>query len=1630
MGRDGSPMMMQGQMVSTPPIANRSVYLPGYQDRNASHPTNHQNGTPFFRYNPHTTNVNMNQCASTHPGQQPAQMIENNQMMSSDTGYTVGNNVHSPVVMTNAGNQNQNANVVMHPTCGTNMNSMMFNHQQQNMNFYQQQQQQRLHMNCDNTETQHGHCNPISKPVMNQQQQIILQQQQQQQQQLINQQSHFQQHQMAQHNMPQHVMNPSSSPRPQHNQHMVPSSHHHYENRIGQQFQNQQFTHQEHHNMNKMHVVQQQHCNKPQVMSVNRDSYQNRSDIPVSLHQIQQGSTMVLQTSQGQVMLPNGQTVGQTMVLHNQQGSPIQVSQSGICQQNQMSQPLQTMSLQGSSMVVQTSTGATLIPSGNQQNQMVLHGQQNSQMVQQGLQVQTIPGQQATVVLQGHQTQNIQNSQVQNNNGICTSPAMLMHHQRPAPPWQQNRNHNVINQQQLQPNPYERVPPLHHHTPPAPVWNDDASRKKNTKAPKATTHLKKRSPYNDHHSHHHNTSESPCPNVDVRHLPQDQNKPPTSQAYTNNIPSFMEDPSGYLAQQTALLNSTISRQTGVNSNGVNIICHSPCNSQNMNDQNNTGQVLINIPTSNCSPVGNQGVPIPSNVLVSSANKSINQFTIRPNLNQPNSLKVYRSNSVSSTGSGVYHNQSQTGIPDSSGVSPDRGRCPQGCSSNIFDNIQQNQHQHGINIKQFQSDDNPVTSSTFMENRGQVPISMSDNRGPIQGGTVSTSNRSPVEMNRIPPDDPSPGGSSTPSSSQNCHIDASPEPPNIFISASSPYTITNANQVLYSQNQTVAMSRIQDVHPQKHQNINVLLQDIVTSRVPTVVTTMASGHTVSSNTITSVLAGRANTATVTVNNPTTVAQTIPSNILTNQQISQVSLPKSPLEMVQSVVSSIQVPTSSASNETVLKSAGPSLPTGHILVSSNGQLIVTNNPGPSAILSPQQNMQKLGNPPMPPMTGVSSIVTSVTGAVTQVIPTVGVTQQVLGQPTVLVNTLQAPLLFQPGMMTVDGTMNTVQIPHLAVATNNVIQGQMVEDNRVNNSNGAFSPRNQPALLSPEGSNGKRKSANKKRKVSPQTVASMLHIAAQQNSPNAGTSMVVQQQQPQQNYGNATPMLQALTILPSKGGHFGGTQQLIATANVLQPLNLVQNFPTIQQFIVPAGLGGMVMATGDGTATLLQDTVHLNVLTPVQGPGGTVFGHTSGQSILTAGPAGMVIRTPNNSQQGKMLHPQNVTTNGGGQFIANSPNQLFMNSPAAFGGQLSPMLNVSPTNQQIHSFNTQGTNNQNRPGQAEFIQCGQTLMVPCSIAQNPPSQNTTVVQQNTTIVQQQTTMVSNNQQTMAQSPGPSTSSSSSLSLNQHNFILNNGDNKQQNFIITADKQGQGNFILSPNPDKHQSTHIILNNISPPDKQSQSCGGFIISQEKPNQMCGNFILSNSSLSEKSGNFIISGNIPEKQTRFAKHSVSTQTAANQQVLQVSSTPVPTALVVATTNTFCQTSTAPSSYSGSPPDTTTHSPIDGGPSQSPGLNSEAPTSSVAIGSDDNLSSPTSSSDPSGRAQPMVHCVSSSNEQDSPDWTSKEGTASSPAVFSPPPVSMELMYNRSKCYLIFIIYNNIYSYNLIIYNFYQ
>ena len=421
------------------------------------------------------------------------------------------------------------------------------------------------------------------------------------------------------------------------------------------------------------------------------------------------------------------------------------------------------------------------------------------------------------------------------------------------------------------------------------------------------------------------------------------------------------------------------------------------------------------------------------------------------------------------------------------------------------------------------------------------------------------------------------------------------------------------------------------------------------RPENIVTTMASGHTASSNTITSVLAGKANTATVSVSNPgmQQKSQLCEDNGVQQDDVRQ------------------------------------------ILVPSPGQLMVANS----------------------------------------VLP--GQSKPVLNQSAVL---LPGPLLLQPSVV-VDGINTTLQIPQIV---GNVVQNQVLDDS---------------SLLSPE---SKRKANLKKRKLSP-TVGSMLL------SPQGSNNVMVQQQQLN------TPMLQALTILPGKTG-FTGTQQLITT-NMLQPLNLVQNFP-IQQFIVPTGVGSMVMSDG----TILQDTVQLNLLTPVQNTG--VF--SNGQNLLTPG---MVIRTPN-SQSGSKVIQNN-------QFL-NSPNQFVVNN--TFTGPVSPLLNVSPT------------------------QCNrsQDFLSQNVVVQQPSTSNTTVVQQNTTIVQQ-TTMVSNQQ----------TQSTPTLNLNQ-NFILND----KPNFILTSEKQ---NFILSPNNDKiiinpdNIRANFVLGNV---DKQN-----FVINNmEKQNLLINNY--------------------------------------------------------------------------------------------------------------------------------------------------------------------------------------------------
>ncbi|XP_023313240.1 nuclear receptor coactivator 6 isoform X3 [Anoplophora glabripennis] len=1128
---------------------------------------------------------------------------------------------------------------------------------------------------------------------------------------------------------------------------------------------------------------------------------------------------------------------------------------------------------------------------------------------------------------------------------------------------QPQQNQVPMNQASPQPNQhnptnvYERVPPLHQHTPSPTVWQEDIKRKK-VKLGK----IVKNRPY--HVMENCQLSHAPCPNIDVRQIPNESRAVIINQlphnSQSSSSPSFMEDPSGYLAQQTALLNNTINRQTGANGCS-GYVCNSPVTS-------------LQSPQQNMVPITNSQtneVPLPSNMVLSQMKPHVHSVTNRTNQNVVKSPQMSH-NIVMSPQFGQI--QMQPSMADSSAL-PEQHQQYAHCQGCVADSMQQ-QNQFVMkdpNQMKIQghsrpsstpgtpsssgASDDPVTSSTYSEKPSNQT---SPDSRPIQGGTVSTSNVSPVDGMQSDPPTPNPHP---------------PTPPRIpdtsqIINTSMPFVVySQPNQMQHLQ---INQHKEMGMNNYQNQNQAVPKQDgmccshshpssgIHASRMSTVypsgiVTTMASGRTVGSNTITSVLAGRANTATVSINSPSSVTgsstptstpgQNMPA--LQTQAIT-VNVSKSPLEMVQSVVSSIQVPqsqhhvlSSSAQSSPqmspqIIKHSPTGLPPGHILVSSGGQLIMasTGN-GQGGVMAPPPPKIMGSQSGMPPIS-VSPMVTNVTASVAQVIPAVA--QQVLGQQTVLVNALPAPFVLQPGVtMTMDGMTvgQNMQLPHLVAG--NVIQQQIQIDNG--------DPRRAP-LLSPE-----TKKKGKKRKMSSQTVASMLHIAAQQNS-----GVVMSQQGfPQQiqmahsPQGITTgPVMQALTIVPSKTGGPPqivmnsqamananlGTQQLITNSqpaqqiNLLQPVNLingttgvVQNFPAIQQFIVP-NLGGMVM-NPDGTATILQDTSNLgmqlqiqnvngqNVLTPVQNS--SMF--NGGQSILAAGPAGMVIRAPNS--QGKIIQQQQHSP--GAQFLSPNGGQFVVNG-TQFSGQLSPLVaSVSPSQQVTFSTSPQQIrpNNSMQPAQQEYIQMngqmGQTLMVPCSPAANiavssSNQQNTTFVQQNTTIVQQQTTMVANNQQLQ-------------------NFQQQNNQQNQQNVARTATLNlDQQNYIISSNDNKQMQAVVVQQRESP---------------------------------QNSLNY--------------RHSVSTQTAVNQNAQSV------------TTNTFCQTSTI---SAGSPPDTTTLSPLASGGQSPPTADTTTHTGST----DDGLSPAPSNcsagcSDINMQTRPqsctmaMVHCISSS-EPDSADLNSQ------------------------------------------------
>lgn len=1090
---------------------------------------------------------------------------------------------------------------------------------------------------------------------------------------------------------------------------------------------------------------------------------------------------------------------------------------------------------------------------------------------------------------------------------------------------------------------------------------------------------------------------------------------------SHNIPSFMDDPSGYLAQQTVLLNNTISKQVGANS------------TYEANRYENSNSVNTSI-----------------------AQNHVNQMDKIRSATKPGELpNIYRNNVPNST-------VSPASTPDSSVIS-EKGtdntmpQCCKGCTVPVKSNsseYSENQmrlkymkHHHvfkmeldnnaSISSPKHGFEDNPVTSSTFVERNPLV----NDSCGPIQAATVSTSNVSITET--LQPPEPSPTLSNSSRNTDTPHSNGSnhsqvqtnctyPIPSPAYSNTgscnfnSNPSTPGSGNQ-LYAYNSqgminnSHSVTGTQVMHFISNHNVNKNLMEVdnismvgvkpsmrtsqdifrleprdrIENAMPgycppphlgggpahtliqacyvqTFVTTMASGFSVTRDTVTSVLAGKANTATTSINAsqanfvrpppPPSVNLATTYAIPNNQPdpfINSVNLPtsyplhiagttaqnmisKSPLEMVQNVIGSLpskpETSNTQSTSPAQLNRRSCTTP-GQILISSTGHILISNNQMPP--------------PPPKTSTTIASIqgnVTNVTTSVTQMIPAVGGMQSIVNQPTVVVNTLPAPFVIQPQMMAVDGQVmqQNAVIPQLV--TGSVMPGQSPNQSpRQMDMKSSQNFVQGVAMLSPESL--KKRSKKKKNATN---ITNVLQISAPQQNPS---NIMVHHTSPQHNTSpqfsprgfqlspnnniSPTPMLQALTIVPGKSGtpahivmngqgntnNFGSQQIITNTSpsqqiNLLQPVNLINNassvvpnFPAFQQFIVP-NLGGMVM-TADGTAIIQDNSTGMPVQLQLQTVNGqNVLTPVQNPGMFTAGANGSVVIRAQN-QQGKIIQSQHSP---GAQFL--SPNSQVMMTSPNFNGQLSPLLtNLSPTNV---TFNTPQVRSGNVQAQ-EFIQAnqmGQALMVPLSPKQ--PSlvsgasnrSNSTFVHQNTTIVQQQTTLVSNshNTQMSSMTANLQAGNASRLSIDPNILLANNKPVANQKRVFGDTSAGNGQTDESREV-KLQNA-VFRGNVESDPKVDNSDGYMKFMNEFP--MLGQGF------------------------SHVRHSVSTQTLMNR-------------------------GKSPSGAAGgsSPPDTTTHSPL--GPLEaaaSPRLN---------LSTQPNYADTTTTSPepPDASSSAMVQCVSSS-----------------------------------------------------------
>ncbi|XP_026480483.1 putative mediator of RNA polymerase II transcription subunit 26 isoform X2 [Ctenocephalides felis] len=599
----------------------------------------------------------------------------------------------------------------------------------------------------------------------------------------------------------------------QNNSHMQQMQHHirqqqqlrqqfvHEQQLVHQQQQNQQLQHQQQNFHQQDNQLQQQnqaqHLN--QMQQQNHVQQQNQIQQQNHMHQYSQMQHQnVLQQNQ---ILQSGNLAQQA----NSSGSHLE--DSDIQLQTDTVSHCDTITQHNPNSISQHSN-AHQNNSQRQQRFLQNHCLQQQQQIQHRLQQQILNSNISPSPLMKIENVQTQSTQNQQQHSVHEKESIQNSVRTPTqPPWKQNQQRILSSN--------ERVPPIQQHIQfqqqsqaQSVNWTNQVSITENKK--KQAPSRKAKKPRN---------TINVCPNVDVRDM---QSQDPY------RTPSFMEDPTGYLAQQTALLNNTMHRQQLENS-----ICDRIDDSPSSQDSNNSLAQFTRHIQKSSTPALNQQLNNQNN----SHNQEIklsNAAVMHKAVLNAQILQNCRSCSSSEEENG-------------SGNSEDG-------SFHVHTLPKNMDFMEAITVKE----EDPVTSSTFSTATPMDSVASPDcnSKGPIQGGTVSTSHKSPPEL--MPSPSPTPSlssrGSDTPSS------DRSPNP-NLQNDINIGYTVTTscyAPSPVTLSKQSIPSSATK-LHP-----------------------VMAAGSTVARNTITSVLAGRAQTATTSVSgNSSPVQNQLQPNQVFNQ-----------------------------------------------------------------------------------------------------------------------------------------------------------------------------------------------------------------------------------------------------------------------------------------------------------------------------------------------------------------------------------------------------------------------------------------------------------------------------------------------------------------------------------------------------------------------------------------------------------------------------------------------------------------------------------------------------------------------------------------------------------------------------